>query len=266
MQKIKLVLQFLIRFFLIFLLVFIWAKFFTKDYVISLILSIMISLLAEIVLKIITKKTTIKKDLKLKEKENAENMFLTLATGKSAILFFKKLASKRHLIKANKKYITVVHEDKNVILYPFFNLSPLSPNDINNIVQSIKNETYKKVVISCGEISKDCINFVKIFNEEIVLLDKYETYKQLYKEYDCFPEITASYKKDKKATLKELACYSFNRSRTKGYLFSAIVLIFSSFFVRLNLYYCIISSLMVIFALISFLNPFEKHKKAPFSL
>ncbi|MBQ8793050.1 MAG: hypothetical protein IJZ62_05715, partial [Clostridia bacterium] len=84
--------------------------------------------------------------------------------------------------------------------------------------------------------------------------------QKLYKYYDVYPEMTHKYKKEKMLVFKDFLAYSFNKKRTKGYLLSAFILILSSLFVRGSIYYCVISSLCVIFALISYFNPYFNTK------
>ena len=117
-----------------------------------------------------------------------------------------------------------------------------------------------KCILILHPESKIMASFVKNFDIDVQLLDQYDAYQKLYKIYDVYPEIKYSYKKDKKLALKDLAMYSLNRARAKGYFFSALILVFSSFFVRANLYYAIVASLLVILALISLYDPFSKNK------
>ena len=261
MQKINLILKLIIKFFLFFLLAFIWIRFTLKSLWISILLSSLISVTVIILLEGISTKRAKISSLKIKEKEDAENMFLSLATSKDATSFFHKLASKKHEATKKKTYILIKHEEYNVILYPHTSFAPITPDDVTKILSRIQKENYTKLVVCCGEVSKEAISFVKNFETEILLLDKYQTYSELYKFYDCFPEITLSYKKTKKESFKDLLSFSFNRSRTKSYLFSAVILLFSSLFVRLNLYYAIFSSLLVIFAIISFFMPVAKTRQ-----
>ena len=115
-----------------------------------------------------------------------------------------------------------------------------------------------KLVILCNDYDKVLPGFVKNFNQEIIILDKYQTYLSLYKEYDYYPAIIERQKT--KNSYKQYLAVAFNRSKTKGYLFAAVILVLSSFFVKFNIYYYIISSLLLIFALISFINPIYNKK------
>lgn len=185
-------------------------------------------------------------------------MFLSLATTPNPMEFFYKLVkSKYPSIAKKEKYILINHSEKvKSVLYPFMQFSKLNIDNLTNILSNLKETEIKKVVITCNEADKTTLAFAKNFDYEIVILDKFETYKHLYEVYEIYPEISMHYKKAQKLSIKDLIAYSFNRSRTKGYLFSAVILLLSSMFVRANLYYAIISSTLLIFALISYANPF----------
>lgn len=255
MNKIFIVLQILIKCFLIFLIAFVWLRFVLDSMWLALILSFGITLIIELVSVFLKKKKGVKNYLKSKEKEDAENMFLSLIQDKNNLDFFYRLASSRHNhVSKNKNYIIIKHEQNQtkVALVPYLKIQSLTADDILEIVNFIKIKV-NKIVVVCNEYEKNLDSFIKNFAFEIVTLNKYETYENLYKEYDFFPEITIR-KKINKYTFKDLMAYSFNRSRAKGYIISALMLFILSFFVKISLYYCIVASLLLLFALISFTN------------
>lgn len=192
--------------------------------------------------------------------ENAENSYLSLVCqGKSKTIdFFANLAKKKHQnIKKHKSYVVIYHETENVKTILCFDPSfdGLNVTKFMEIYTKIKQENATKIVICCKEVSdKNLQTFLSNFNEKILILNQYDTYEKLYKYYDFFPEITNTYKSDKKLLFKDFISYSFNKKRTKNYLFSALILIFCSMFVRSSLYYCIISSVLIICAIISQFN------------
>lgn len=261
MRKIILILQIALRLLLIFLLFFVWIRFFVKSLLYSVLISIACTIFVELILKIFAAKINKQKQLKIKEKEECENMFLSLCVNKDALDFFYNLALIRHTAIKKRKYIIINHKDYNVILYPFLKFSQITKDDLTEILKEIKNQKFKKLVIVCGDATKETILFVKNFDFEITILDKFETYSKIYKEYDFFPKITTTYKPNKKNTMKELLAYSFNKTKAKSYVFSALILFLSSMFVRINLYYSIMISILLIFAIISFFNPFYKTQK-----
>lgn len=259
MKHISLISQNILRIILIYLLSFIWIKYLIQSLWLSILLSVLVSLFIDIMIRIINKKKNNKQNLKIKEIEEAENIFLSLATNTDYISFFHKLAQKENINAEKKaKYIILPNQKNKIILYPFLSMNELKKDDIAKLIILLNKEKANKLVIVCGEIDKNALIFSKSIEKDIVLLDKFESYKQLYKYYNLFPEITLSYQKNKKLAWKELFAYSFNKTRTKGYIFSAFILFLSSLYIPMNFYYCFMASLLLVFALISHFNkPFN---------
>lgn len=265
MKKLLFLLQIILKCSLIFFLAFIWLKYFINALWISIVSAVGITILIEIVSFILSKKRKNAKDLKLKEKEDAENIFLSLLTQTDYLSFFESLAKTRHKnVVKKKEYICIknVEEDKKTILFPFIKMKLLGLDDISIIAKICNKEKANKAVIICYDYDKNCISFAKNFEFDTILLDRFETYISLYKEYDYYPQITNKYKKEAKLTFKDLIAYSFNKSKTRGYILSALILFLTSFFVNVNIYYCIACSILLLFALISYINPkFNKLKQ-----
>ena len=260
MRKISLVFQELLKFCLLFLISFVWLRYFTRKFVMSIILAVLISAFISLAIFLFKRSKTKKVGLKLKEKEDAENIFFSLACKNNPIDDFVKMASKRHKnIVKHKNYI-VINETENhtkTVLWLDLSFAGLTEARFMEIYNKIKSEKAGKIIICCKEISdKNLSVFCNNFKEKFLLLNQYDTYEKLYKEYEYFPEITIEYSKEKKMMFKDFLAYSFNKKRTKGYLFSAFILVFASLFVRASLYYCIIASLLVVFAILSQFNPY----------
>ena len=255
MRKISLVFQEALKFLLLFSILFVWVRYFVRSLALTIVFCTLISATIFIVAKIFLSRKKHKNTLKLKEKEEAENMFLSLAYKEKPISFFEKMAKLRHPnISVSKNYLVIFHEEEKVktILYFDPTLSTLTSPKIFEIIKSLKKEKATKIVICC--FKKE--NFSNIFKEKVIIFDQYQTYQKLFKYYDFFPKITHEYPKEKKLVFKEIFASAFNKSRTKSYFFSAFILIFSGIFVRASLYYCTISSLLLLFALISQYNPY----------
>ena len=245
---------------LIFFIVLIWARYFISSLWLSLLVSGIVTIVIELLIRFLQNKTNTAKNLKLQEKEDAENMFLSLCTSSTPLNFFYELAKTKHKAIKKGKYILIEHDEDIVALIPILSFSPLQSDDLLPFISLAKKNNWKKIVVVCGEVDRNTNSFAKNFDIEILLLDKYNSYSNLYKPYDFFPTITMKYKKDKKLAFKDLIAYSFNRGRTKGYLFSAFILFLSSLLIRPSLYYCIVASLLLLFALISYTNPYFNPK------
>lgn len=242
------------------MLSFVWIRYFVRNLTSAFIISLLLSASIYGAVFVFSRKKREKFKLSLKEKEDAENMFLSLASEETSIVFFEKLAKKKHILVEKKSdYILINYNNSSAktLLYFSANFKGFGISEFVELYKSIKHENATKIVICCKEITdKQLSSFVLNFKEKFLIFDQYETYRKLYKFYDCYPEITHKYSKEKKMVFKDFMAYSFNKKRTKGYLFSAFILVFSSLFVRASIYYCIIASLLVVFALISQFNPY----------
>jgi len=255
MKRLLYILQILLKLGLVFSFCFIWTRFLINSIWTSITLSVGITIMFEIIHRIIQTKSKTRENLKIKEKEDADNMFLSLLTDNKYMTFYEDMLKSRHQnILTKKSFIIILKNNTKTILFPYLKLETLKPNNLLEIIRLVSSSKPNKITILCYDYDKETMAFLKNFKEDIILLDRYETYS-LYKEYEFFPTITQEYKKEGKLSIKDLLCFAFNRSRTKGYLISAFILFITSFFVRINIYYCIISSLLLLFALISYINP-----------
>ena len=117
MRKINFIFQEFLKFFLIFLLMFVWVRYFVRKLALTMLISIIITAVLYLILYFVTKKRKNKEGLKIKEKEDAENMFLSLACNAKRADFFVKLASKKHSnLKKFKDYVLISHEDNTKTL------------------------------------------------------------------------------------------------------------------------------------------------------
>ncbi len=260
MKTLSLVFGLFFKLLLLFLFVLIWVRYFVDSLIYSIIISAIITATIDLVSRFFLGKRKKKKDLLSKEKKDAEAMFLSLAMEKEAIPFLSTVIKKKEAVTPHKTYITFKDNDKKVVLLPILSLSPTTINDIAQSLKNVRKEKCDKILILGGEYSKDCYNFINIFDEEIILLDKYQTYKQLYQKFNTYPKIIKQ-KPSSKQTWRDLLTISFNPARSKSYLFSALALLFCSLFTRNTLYYSIVASILLLFSIISLSNPFSVETK-----
>lgn len=269
MRRVNLFFQEIIKIFAFFLFYFVWIRYFLHSFAYATALSILCSIVSYSTILLFRRKKLGKNNLKLKEKEDAENMFLSLVFSNNPINFFYKLAKKKHPnVTKHKNYIVIEYslENAKTVLCFDNSFSGLTQEKFVSTYNVIKKENPTKIVICCKDITdKSLFAFCLNFQEKIIIFDLYDTYQKLYKTYQMYPEITRTYRKEKKMAFKDFVAYSFNKKRTKGYLFSAFILVLSGIFVRATLYYCFMSTILLLFALISALNPyFNKVQEDPF--
>lgn len=277
-------LQEALKFVLLFLLCFVWTRYVFRKLWLSVILSLFIATIIYVILWFLGQKKSNKQGLKLKEKADAEDMYLSLVCQNKPIDFFANILSKQYeKIDKHPDYVTYVQnksadeqkQTKNsqneslkslekyekTVLYFDNSFDGLNVSKFLNIYNKLKKEKSNEIIIICKEINdKQVFSICQNFKEKFVILDQYQTYQKIYKPNQTYPEIEVKCKNEKKMVFKDFVSYSFNKNRTKGYLFSAFVLILSSLFVRATIYYCIIASILVVFALVSQFNPYFNKK------
>ena len=264
MRKIKFfkIINTAFRLLLLFSLSFIWMRYFFKDLALSIIFAVFLTALIDLLLYTLFRRKQAKTSLKAKELKECEDMFLSLLLNKNSIAFFEKLATSKHKCEKHKDHLIVTEGDSRVALFPRLQLAPLTADGVVELYKSCQTKlpNLGKIVIVCGTAEKDAYSVASKLNHNILILDKHDTYKKLYKEYNTYPSAISDFKPVKNETIKSLLAYSFNKKRTKAYFFSALVLLFSSFLIGSSVYYIVMSSLLLLFAIISYYNPMFNKK------
>lgn len=262
MKKVNLIIQEILKCLLIFLFCFVWLQYVLKTLWLAVLVSTILTITIYALLLFINTKKHNKIGLKLKEKSQAEDIFLSLACKDNPLEFFETLLKQKYeKITKHKNFLTFEQSDEMVVLWLELCFEGLNVDKFLNIYSKIQKLSAGKIIIVCKEVSdKQLFSIIQSFKEKFVILDEYQTYQSIYKENNLYPTITHQTKVEKKMIFKDFVSYSFNKNRTKGYLLSAFVLVISSLFVKITIYYCIIASFLVIFALISQFNPVFNHK------
>ena len=240
---------------LIFLFTFIWFRYFISDLSYSLIVSILSTLIIDLFITLIRRKKSSIASLKNSEIKKAENYCnkFVFSEPSYAVNFFFKLAKTRHEAKKTKHCVIIEHENSCTLLYPFFTFEEFGTTQLIIAYNEAKKNNSSKLVLCVNEAGKNVKNVADKLDIKIIILNKFDTYNKLFKEYNYYPEelqITTQ-----PTTFKSLLAYSLNKKRTKGYLFASIILVLSSFIVKYNIYYLVMSSVLLILALLSFINP-----------
>ena len=247
---------------LIFLICLVWFRYFVSDFTLSIVYTVLTTLIIEILIHFLAGKRQNKLNLKSSELKHASQIALTFALdSEKALNFLFDLAKQKHKTEKKKNYILI--KNKNVesgqdyfnILLPYFKLENFSKNDLAKILNTLKNVQYEKLIICSGAFSKDVFSFIKTLRQKIILLDAENAYNNLYKKYNFFPNELVELKQDAKIKLKDFFSLALNKQRSKGYFFASIILLISSFLFRMNLYYVISSSILLILCLVSYFLP-----------
>lgn len=247
----------LFKFFLIFILNIIWCLYFINTSSISIVVAFFITIIMLFLLNIISKKRNGKKHLSLKKQQHIKdvtNTFLYMSNSE-LLIFFKSLIKTKHLCRIENNYILVETSALPILVFPKFNFSNLTANDVLKFYKSIKHKNLKRLVILTNKFDAEINSIITNFKFETIILDNTQTYLNLLENYNFYPEIKPAKKPKPQTKLNTFLNIALNKKRTKTYVLSAIFLIFSSFFVIYKAYYLLFSSILIMLAIFSYFKP-----------
>ena len=259
------IIDFIFKNVVVFFIAFVWIRFYVRDLYLTLFLTTVVTVLFGVIITLKNQKSFETKTLSNEENKQIHlfsNEFL-FSDHNTNLNFFNKLAKQKHTSKIEGIFIKT---KGNILIYPYYKKRKLNSDDFTNIFIKAKQLNPDKLIITCKEAEQEVLNLTnQIALFKIIVLNEKETYFKLLKAYETYPEITNKMVDEQKLTFQQLIEVAFNKNRTKGYFISGIILLFASLIIRYNLYYIIISSLMLTFALFSYSNK-RFNKKTPDSL
>ena len=243
------------RIIIVFLLSFIWIRYFVYSLWLCVVLSSVVTGVIEIGVQIIQKRRRKIQKISKDEKQKIENMinYFVFSSKAKVLDFFFNLAKSKHEATRKNEYILVGNAVQKVALVPCFLVNDLSEQNVIDIFLKVEKENLKRLVICTKSVSNNTSIMAKNLPLDIVILNGEETYFELVKKYNIFPP-KIQLKIQKKYTFSDFISSLLNKSRTKGYFYLAIVILFGSFFSTFKIYYLIMSSVLLVLAFASFSN------------
>lgn len=259
-SKVSFIFDFIFKSLLIFFITFIWLRLYIHNNNLIIILSIIITLLLSFISSFFLRKKFNKIKLTKKEqKEKQEYLNQLNFSNSNKITDFLLNFYQNEKIQKHKDCF-VIDKDEKIIVFNNFNIQNC---DINFLIECVKKSeklNINKILVFASFFNKDCFSFIKnIQNFKIKLVDYENFYLNFMKKENIFPTITIKYEEKNRYTFKELISIAFNKKKTKGYIITGLIFLISSIFLRYNIYYIIFTTVMFIFALISYFNkPFNQ--------
>ncbi len=271
----------LFRSFLIFLICLVWTRYFIRDFGLAITYTAILTVAIEFMLHFLLSKKNAKNNLKEEEQKLADKISATFVfSSQDAINYFYKLSKINYSAKKTSKFVIITQknsknlEDSNTeqqklendtknktILYPFYSYSPINAQGLVDIIKRIEKQKPTKLIVCGYKIDNETYKLAtKIKDFKIILLNSKDCFVKLIKPHNFYPENLRELSLTPKLKFKEILALSVSRQRTKGYLIGAFFLLFSSFIVRMNIYYVIMSSLFLLLALTSFFLPQKQNK------
>lgn len=252
----------IIRVSLIFLLYFTWTRYYIKSLLWAVILSSALTLLTDWLLTNFSRRKDLKKSLKKEELARAEgycNNFI-FNNKSEAVNFYFKLLSKEFSPVKRADYIVFEKENQKIVLFPYYKFNKLLVEDIIFVYNKIKSVKCDKVILCINDISEPVKKIAMKLPINFVILNKYEAYEKFMKKFEIFPKESFNFDENQKFTFKNILEISLNKNKARGYIFASVILFISSFFVKITVYYLIMSSVLLLLSIFSYINPVYNKK------
>lgn len=230
-----------------FFLSFLWINYYIKSLKKSFIYSLISSLIFFVIILFFNFKKD-KKSIDISNKSKHKDYIkiqLLYSNSDKIMKFLIKLYNLENytLISNNHLYSKNNNSDKFIV----FKTEAINQSELENIY---KESISQNIEIYCFDDPK---NIIELENYNI----KFITFNEIYK--DCeennhFPDFSINIKKSTKYRLKDILCVVFCKAKSKSYLWIGILLMFSSLFTPYNIYYIIMSTLLLLMAIYSRFN------------
>lgn len=236
----------------IFLTCFIWTRLFLHNTALILIFSFVLTFCICGLYYFINKKKLEKKNLtdnELKQANNISNYFL-LCTKQEILKIFSNMLLPKYQSKQKSDYLII----NDIAIRPLYYSTTITDKEVLESYAKIKNTPIKKIVICCQNASASAEKIANIITEkEVIILNEFNSYKNLYKPLN-FQAPKVEIKKKKRKKINDYFAVAFNKKRTKNYITISVIMLFGSLIMRYNLYYIISASFSIAFALYSHFN------------
>lgn len=256
MDTIIFIVDSLFKFTLLFLFNLIWCIYFFKKNFVRWIVTIALTIIEYLTIYIINKKKCKKSNLSKLEQQRIKdilNTFIYMPQSETIDFFYNLLCTK-HSPSKFEKYIYLLNNNKNIVLFFNIKIDKLSTNEFSEIIKSLNNKNLDKLIVLCNGYDKDLEMERNNIPFEVIFLSKEEIYFQLLKKYEFYPQILLKKQKNNKKTYKYILFSVFNKKNTRRYFISGTCLFLASFFSPLKFYYVLVSSLLIVFAIVSYFN------------
>lgn len=212
---------------LVFFLNAVWIQFFVKRLWASLIIAFSVTLLFFVILKKVLEKIP-------RDKINKQEIY------KSFVLMPKD--------ELKNTYLKYSHDENYVLCAMRF-----SPASFDDVAAAYRESGEKDATILTGNVRRNVITFSASLDKKIKFVTKKDLYK-LLKANDALPKIMTKHADKPPISPKEVLDIAFSGANAKYFAYSGILIAITALITPYRLYYGIMASVLIIFALISSLR------------
>jgi len=246
----------LARSFLVFIIAWLWTSFYVRGFFLILLISVTITLVFNYVISLIYRK---RGRAKFATKQTQEHLHLVtlqlkfMTKTQVQALFKKAVPSAKihslfHTTPTEQDIIKCIKSSKS--------LRGAAGDEAKRHRRQDTQWLIQKIILAAESFSPQVSAFARSLETNIIILDAEAVYTQVLAPTKAFPEITVQpKKKTPRKTIAEIKSMVLGRHRTKSYVITGIIILFSSLIVRLHIYYIIIATIVFALALSSYFAP-----------
>lgn len=240
---------------IIFLIAFAWTNFYIDSLWLVFLLSILITIFVNYILRFLFNKRSSKKQSESMQLQQIEmsNISIQLKTDYEKTRYLSTLITGENK-KVHKSYISYSKNQKKKILTYYYKTSVLDEYILLNIINDYLSKA-DEIVILCTSYSDKAKKFAtSITNHKIILLNKTETYEHLFSQNISTLQSDLITEKATKITFKDFWQKFSSKNNAKKFFLSGVLLLLVSIIIPYSVYYIVFGSLLMIFALVCFIN------------
>lgn len=239
----------------VFLIAFAWINFYLENLWLVFLLSISITMLICYILNIFSVKKNAKKQNEASVLQQIEmsNMSMQLKTDSEKSKYIASLV-KGDNKKIHTAYVSYTKNDINKIVTYYYKTSILDEYILLDIINKFLYKS-DEIIVLCTQYTDKANKIASsIANHKISLLNKSETYFNLFSKNDCVPKSNLITEKATKFTFKDFWQKFSSKNNAKKFFLSGLLLLVVSIIIPYSVYYIVFGSLLMIFALICFVR------------
>ncbi len=248
----------------LFALAFVWTNYYFTPLWVAVLLAGLFSIFCGLIMAYYSSKKQNLINLKKSEKKQASDSSFQFifASNETVNNFFISLLKNTYEVDTKAGNIIIKQDNKTALFIPCYTSTTVSCKEVIDAYILAKQLSQTSVVIACKSLQEDCLQIAQsVKDATFTFLDETEVFKLFLQPYNTYPNFNIELKQVEKLKYSELKKYAFNKTKTKGYFLSGVMLMFASFFTRYNLYYVIVASLLFLSALYCMLSGNRKKEK-----
>lgn len=255
--RLSIILNEVFGYLIIFLLSFIWINYNISNFLASVALAVLLTAVLVFAVKFFLGKKQKKRTLTAQQTKHQKKVLTQLIFNRlpENLQFFGKVFAQKNIefqVLDNAIILYPKSQNNRILFCPYFTAEAVGENVVVNTYKLCLSTNINRCLIVGNELTSSAQLMLATLDLNITFLNGDQTYKSLLLPCQQFPEITLSFKENKKVTAAMLKKIVFAKQNTKHYFYGGLITLIASLFVPLKTYYLFFSTLFLILAYFSF--------------